>query len=523
MIKQVLLSLVCLFSTLCLSAQQPNEVTLVVVGEGATKEEATNNALRSAVEQAFGVFVSANTEILNDQLIRDEIATVSSGNIKSFKEIAYVQSESGTRTITLETVVSIGRLIEYSKNHGSKAEFAGALFAANIKLQQLNADNELDAVRNYMGVLMASVSEFFDAEIKITGTPARIPVKTYMYSPDIERERSNESLIQTARTPVPGLLKSISVQPDRRNRYSEGINMYALPIKITFSATEQLKSLIKGLLDMLYAVSLKASELKEYTERNEHFYKITVLGRNFYFRSWMTTLFLETVQASFNKALGGKTIRLNGSSSSNKYQILSSYRGFCENGVLLSVFDNEEEYDVIMNYIVYHKNYTSGLYWNYDERKWMRLSSNNAEDWSESERKMLIKNINSYIYFQLQRIGNMEDPVWASGYYIPANICGPSRKIRMAESEKLGEIYYSQDVNKRGLYPYKKKYAFALLPENDDLPIEIVPIIDDGEAEYDGEVEYSVSQLQPRESYQFSFYLPIEQEFLNQMTSIEIE
>ena len=62
---------------------QPKEVSLIVTGEGATKEEATNNALRSAVEQAFGVFVSANTEILNDELIKDEIATISSGNIKS--------------------------------------------------------------------------------------------------------------------------------------------------------------------------------------------------------------------------------------------------------------------------------------------------------------------------------------------------------------------------------------------------------------------------------------------------------
>ena len=48
---------------------QPNEVSLVVTGEGATKEEATNNALRSAIEQAFGVFVSANTEILNDEIV----------------------------------------------------------------------------------------------------------------------------------------------------------------------------------------------------------------------------------------------------------------------------------------------------------------------------------------------------------------------------------------------------------------------------------------------------------------------
>ena len=72
----------CLSIIICnLAFAQPSEVTLVVTGEGATKEEATNNALRSAVEQAFGVFVSANTEILNDEIVKDEIASISSGNI----------------------------------------------------------------------------------------------------------------------------------------------------------------------------------------------------------------------------------------------------------------------------------------------------------------------------------------------------------------------------------------------------------------------------------------------------------
>ena len=31
-------------------------------------------ALRSAIEQAFGTFVSANTTILNDEVVKDEIA-----------------------------------------------------------------------------------------------------------------------------------------------------------------------------------------------------------------------------------------------------------------------------------------------------------------------------------------------------------------------------------------------------------------------------------------------------------------
>lgn len=48
-----------------------SEVSLVVSADGTSKTEAVNNALRSAIEQTFGTFVSANTEILNDQLVKE--------------------------------------------------------------------------------------------------------------------------------------------------------------------------------------------------------------------------------------------------------------------------------------------------------------------------------------------------------------------------------------------------------------------------------------------------------------------
>ena len=49
---------------------EANDVVLVVSGDGNNKEEATNVALRSAIEQTFGTFVSSNTEILNDSLVK---------------------------------------------------------------------------------------------------------------------------------------------------------------------------------------------------------------------------------------------------------------------------------------------------------------------------------------------------------------------------------------------------------------------------------------------------------------------
>lgn len=74
MVKRLFFAILLIAMSAFSYAQDSKEVTLVVNGEGSTKEEATHVALRSAIEQAFGTFVSANTTILNDELVKDEIS-----------------------------------------------------------------------------------------------------------------------------------------------------------------------------------------------------------------------------------------------------------------------------------------------------------------------------------------------------------------------------------------------------------------------------------------------------------------
>ena len=71
--KVFLLSIFCVFS---LSLLAIDEVTLTTMGDGATLEEAKNNALRNALEQAYGAFMSSSSIILNDELTKDEIVSV---------------------------------------------------------------------------------------------------------------------------------------------------------------------------------------------------------------------------------------------------------------------------------------------------------------------------------------------------------------------------------------------------------------------------------------------------------------
>lgn len=169
-----------LFVTLfvaCVSnyAQSVDDVTLVVNGSGATKEDAVHTALRGAIEQAFGVFVSANTSIVNDELVKDEIATVTSGNVKSFTELESVALPNGNFAVTLQAVVSTQKLVAYAKSKGSSCEFAGATFGANLKLLKLNQINTEKAFDNLMIQLETISPYIFDYNFEL-GQPTKVNV-----------------------------------------------------------------------------------------------------------------------------------------------------------------------------------------------------------------------------------------------------------------------------------------------------------------------------------------------------------
>lgn len=119
------------------------EATLVVTSSGANKDEAVKSGLRNALEQAYGAFISSNTTLVNDEIVRDEIVDLSRGNIRSYKELsASIDETRGSAIVSLEVVVSLNRLTEFVQAKGGSIEFAGANFDANMKMIELNKSNE---------------------------------------------------------------------------------------------------------------------------------------------------------------------------------------------------------------------------------------------------------------------------------------------------------------------------------------------------------------------------------------------
>ena len=166
--KNILTTIFILFCINVFAQDADKIATLVATGQGKTTEEATGNALRSAIEQAFGAFISSKTEVLNDSLIRDEIVSVSNGNIQKYELLSTQTLPNGLVANTVKATVSILKLTTFCESKGLSVEFKGGLFAANILLQELSDKNELIAWQQTKKVIYDYIESSLDYSIEAT-------------------------------------------------------------------------------------------------------------------------------------------------------------------------------------------------------------------------------------------------------------------------------------------------------------------------------------------------------------------
>jgi hypothetical protein len=187
--KQLFL-IVALAINFCAYSQDDKTVTLVVSGQGKTQDEAKQNALRSAIEQAFGTFISSKTEILNDSLVKDEIVSVSNGNIQEFEIISEVQIPNGDYALSLKATVSVTKLTSFCESKGVTVEFKGSLFAFNINQQKINETNEAIAIREIIEVTSEILKKSFYGIVK-AGDPIWGEGDNYLLPLEIEISVNN--------------------------------------------------------------------------------------------------------------------------------------------------------------------------------------------------------------------------------------------------------------------------------------------------------------------------------------------
>jgi hypothetical protein len=230
----LLVTTVVLISSATLYAQDSRSVTITTNGSGKTPEEAKQAALRSAIEQAFGAFISSKTEVLNDQVVADQMASVASGNIESFEILSEAELPGGNWGVTLKAIVSVDKLTSFVQAKGITIEIKGGLFALNIKQQSLNEQGEINAIFEMVGVLHEPMQTAFDYSLKT---------------------RNPKSL-------------------DSENKNWE------IPLEVTATANQNMDFCANYFIKTLQAVSLTETEIQSYKNLNKEIFPFSVKYKN---------------------------------------------------------------------------------------------------------------------------------------------------------------------------------------------------------------------------------------------------
>jgi len=247
--KYFILSLM-LFLFTAISAQSENkDVTITTTGSGPTLEIAKQNALRSAIEQTYGAFISTKTEIFNDEVVADEMASVSSGNIKSFEILNETKFPDSSWVITLKSEVSIGNLTSFVNAKGVNVEIKGGIFANQIKIFALNEKSEELIIYNLIRSIHSQLEKSFDFSIDV-------------------------------KNPV-------SINGSNEN--------WKLPLSVNVKANQNISFCENYLVDIIEKASLTESDVINYKELNKNIFKLQILHasivKTFYLRN-LRSLFL---------------------------------------------------------------------------------------------------------------------------------------------------------------------------------------------------------------------------------------
>lgn len=151
-IKGILLQVLLLIPIMSYATE---DVEIMVSGSGVNKETAVNIALRSALEQSYGAFVSTSTKILNDKLLSDEIVSLSRGNIKSYNILSEKQLTNGHWYVLVKATVNVNKLIKYVQGEGSSVEVDMRAFGAKVQMEELNRKAERKIIENLIAEIEA--------------------------------------------------------------------------------------------------------------------------------------------------------------------------------------------------------------------------------------------------------------------------------------------------------------------------------------------------------------------------------
>ena len=159
---------------------------------GKTCSEARNDALRNAINTAYGSTIYSTTEISNDNLISDDIQMLTTGNILNYSETKSCSENNGKWSIELSVNVSQTELAKFIQGKGKSVAISGELLKQKSDQEVTATRSEIAIIKNLLFQLESLTVDPFDYEISI----GKVTIKDGKYC-DLPAEINVKSNINT--------------------------------------------------------------------------------------------------------------------------------------------------------------------------------------------------------------------------------------------------------------------------------------------------------------------------------------
>ena len=138
---------------------------VIATGVGGTEHEAIKDAGRSAVKEAVGMFLVSETIVENDELIKDEVLSVSDGFVSKFRTISKRKDEDGLVEVKATITVVIGKVASKLRGMNISMKDVGSEEFVAVELDKFSSAGEYRKMFDEVVVKPLYINDTYELEI----------------------------------------------------------------------------------------------------------------------------------------------------------------------------------------------------------------------------------------------------------------------------------------------------------------------------------------------------------------------
>ena len=138
---------------------------VIATGVGETEHEAIKDAGRSAVKEAVGMFLVSETIVENEELIKDEVLSVSDGFVSKFRTISKRKDEDGLVEVKATITVVIGKVASKLRGMNISMKDIGSEEFVAVELDKFSSAGEYRKMFEEVVVKPLYINDTYELEI----------------------------------------------------------------------------------------------------------------------------------------------------------------------------------------------------------------------------------------------------------------------------------------------------------------------------------------------------------------------